>query len=364
MNGTDGSDYMFLLKGHEDLRQDERVMQLFGLVNGLLASNYETSKHQLAIARFSVIPLSPNSGLIGWVPHYDTMHQLIREFRDSRKMTINMEHKLMLQFAPDYDNLPVIQKVEVFRHSLENTQGDDLERILWLKSADSESWLERRLNFTRSLAVMSMVGYVLGLGDRHPSNLMVDRHTGRVLHIDFGDCFEVAMYREKYPETIPFRLTRMLINTMEVAGINGTFKSTCESIMGLLRRNKESLMAVLEAFVYDPLVNLRLLTQDSPTSSESLSIPTFGLEKKRANPQDELSSSLYKRLIAPESEPEIPDQVNKRALKVINRVNLKLTGRDFGHTEVDVPQQVRSLIDQATSHENLCQCYIGWCPFW
>ena len=37
------------------------------------------------------------------------------------------------------------------------------------------------------LAVMSMVGYVLGLGDRHPSNLMIDRHTGKVLHIDFGD---------------------------------------------------------------------------------------------------------------------------------------------------------------------------------
>ena len=33
------------------------------------------------------------------------------------------------------------------------------------------------------LAVMSMVGYVLGLGDRHPSNLRIDRHTGKVLHI-------------------------------------------------------------------------------------------------------------------------------------------------------------------------------------
>ena len=26
--GSNGSDYMFLLKGHEDLRQDELVMQL------------------------------------------------------------------------------------------------------------------------------------------------------------------------------------------------------------------------------------------------------------------------------------------------------------------------------------------------
>lgn len=32
MQGEDGRDYVFLLKGHEDLRQDERVMQLFGQV--------------------------------------------------------------------------------------------------------------------------------------------------------------------------------------------------------------------------------------------------------------------------------------------------------------------------------------------
>jgi FKBP12-rapamycin complex-associated protein len=111
---------------------------------------------------------------------------------------------------------------------------------------------------------MSMVGYILGLGDRHPSNLMLDRHTGKILHIDFGDCFEVAMHREKYPEKIPFRLTRMLINAMEVSGIEGTFRCTCESVMKVLRENKESLMAVLEAFVYDPIINWRLLTPNSP----------------------------------------------------------------------------------------------------
>jgi FKBP12-rapamycin complex-associated protein len=40
-----------------------------------------------------------------------------------------------------------------------------------------------------------MVGYILGLGDRHPSNLMLDRLTGTIMHVDFGDCFEVAMER-------------------------------------------------------------------------------------------------------------------------------------------------------------------------
>ncbi len=95
--------------------------------------------------------------------------------------------------APDYEKLTLSQKVEVFEYALENTTGQDLYKVLWLKSKNAEVWLDRRTNYTRSLAVMSMVGYVLGLGDRHPSNLMLDRISGKVIHIDFGDCFEVSL---------------------------------------------------------------------------------------------------------------------------------------------------------------------------
>lgn len=63
----------------------------------------------------------------------------------------------MLQFAPDYDALPLMAKVEVFEHALDNTSGNDLNKVLWLKSRSSEVWLDRRTNYTRSLAVMSMV---------------------------------------------------------------------------------------------------------------------------------------------------------------------------------------------------------------
>ena len=50
------------MQGHEDLRQDERVMQLFGLVNSMLAHDRTTAERDLSIARYAVIPLSPNSG--------------------------------------------------------------------------------------------------------------------------------------------------------------------------------------------------------------------------------------------------------------------------------------------------------------
>ena len=152
----------------------------------------------------------------------------------------------------------------MFEHALENTPGNDLARVLWLKSRSSETWLDRRTTYTRSLAVMSMVGYLLGLGDRHPSNLMLDRYSGKILHIDFGDCFEASMHREKFPERVPFRLTRMLVRAMEVSGIEGNFRSTCEGVMSVLRSNKDSVMAMLEAFVHDPLINWRLLNQTAP----------------------------------------------------------------------------------------------------
>ncbi|XP_078489638.1 serine/threonine-protein kinase mTOR-like [Ciona intestinalis] len=350
IKGSNGRDYTFLLKGHEDLRQDERVMQLFGLVNTLLSMDQASSRKNLGIQRFSVVPLSTNSGLIGWVPNCDTLHALIRDYRDKKKILLNIEHRIMLRMAPDYDHLSLMQKVEVFEHAINNTAGDDLARLIWLKSPTSEAWFDRRTNYTRSLAVMSMVGHVLGLGDRHPSNLMLDRISGKVLHIDFGDCFEVAMAREKFPEKIPFRLTRMLTNAMEVTGIEGNYKHTCRMVMNVLRQHKESVMAVLEAFVYDPLLNWRLVESsehgrimESGSISDALAVGHTGI----AQTPGETGTAR-------------PEVLNKKALVIVNRVRDKLTGCDFSAVSIDVPTQVDLLIKQATSHENLCQCYIGW----
>ena len=46
-----------------------------------------------------------------------------REYRDARKIPLNVEHRMMLGMAPDYDHLMVIQKVEVFEHALDSTSG-------------------------------------------------------------------------------------------------------------------------------------------------------------------------------------------------------------------------------------------------
>ena len=51
----------------------------------------------------------------------------------------------------------------------------------------------------------------------------------------------------------------MLINAMEITGLDGTFTTTCQNVMSVMRKHKESLMALLETFLYDPLLNWRLI---------------------------------------------------------------------------------------------------------
>ncbi|KAI9726194.1 MAG: phosphatidylinositol kinase- protein kinase tor1 [Chrysothrix sp. TS-e1954] len=406
--GSDGQIHMYVLKGHEDIRQDERVMQLFGLCNTLLSNDPECLKRHLNIQRYSAIPLSTQSGLLGWVPQSDTLHVLIREYRENRSILLNIEHRIMLQMAPDYDNLTLMQKVEVFSYAMDNTTGQDLYRVLWLKSKSSEAWLDRRTNYIRSLGVMSMVGYILGLGDRHPSNLMLDKVTGKIIHIDFGDCFDVAMNREKYPERVPFRLTRMLTYAMEVSNIEGSFRTTCENVMRVLRDNKESLMAVLEAFIHDPLLTWRLNERASPpepsfrserrasimgepldpsmTQHPSIAGSLSGRPRMRSStagsrpsnlingsakrstygPTTKQNGSISNGVVHPADATVDNNEVqNLKALQVLARVREKLTGRDFKpNEELNVEQQVSKLIFEATNLENLCQHYIGWCSFW
>ena len=52
------------------------------------------------------------------------------------------------------------------------------------------SWFAMRLNYTRSVATTSIVGHILGLGDRHMSNILLDSSTGEIVHIDLGIAFE------------------------------------------------------------------------------------------------------------------------------------------------------------------------------
>ncbi|XP_021896020.1 serine/threonine-protein kinase TOR-like [Carica papaya] len=227
---------------------------------------------------------------------------------------------------------------------------------------------------------------------------MLHRYSGKILHIDFGDCFEASMNREKFPEKVPFRLTRMLVKAMEVSGIEGNFRSTCENVMQVLRTNKDSVMAMMEAFVHDPLINWRLFNfNEVPQMSvfSSTHVPPVVNAEESAQNRELLQPQRGARerelLQAVNQLGDANEVLNERAIIVMARMSHKLTGRDFSSCSslspgsmqyavdhstlisgdarevehgLSVKLQVQKLIGQATSHENLCQNYVGWCPFW
>lgn len=235
---------------------------------------------------------------------------------------------------------------------------------------------------------MSIVGYILGLGDRHLSNIMIQRFSGKVVHIDFGDCFEVTMTRDRFPEKVPFRLTRVLVIAMEACGIDGNYKFGCENVMRVLRQNKESLLAVLEAFLSDPILNWRLLTDDAiqvdggaddgflkidQGVKASLKTITISKNMKDDAPKPAAHEENFpsvgrkekelKQKLA-EDENKGKKIVNKNTEKAIARIRSKLNGRDFkDEIPLNEENQVGKLIRQATSPENICQSFLGWNPF-
>ena len=84
------------------------------------------------------------------------------------------------------------------------------------------------------------------------------------------------------------------------------------------------------------------------------------LEKKRMGSDER---QLYIEL--EEKDDTESDDLNQIVKIVLDRVSDKLNGTDFNKLEeLKIYEQVQRLIRQATSHENLSQSYLGWCPFW
>jgi FKBP12-rapamycin complex-associated protein len=168
---------------------------------------------------------------------------------------------------------------------------------------------------------MSIVGYIRGLGDRHPSNLMIQRETGTVIHIDLGDCFETNRDRIIFPELIPFRLTRFMVRALGPSGVSGLFRTTCCEVMKMIRRHRDMVMAVMEIFAC------------SPVSFQGMRRDIF--------------------------------EEDEHAATIIQRVSDMLYGNDFdGLTRLNHQGQVAMLIQTATDSYNFAHLYHGWNPLW
>lgn len=84
-----------------------------------------------------------------------------------------------------------------------------LARQLLSSAATPAAWWDSQQCFASSAAVGSVLGWLLGLGDRHLDNLLLDTETGELLHIDFSVCFDKGAGLA-VPEVVPFRMTQIM----------------------------------------------------------------------------------------------------------------------------------------------------------
>jgi ataxia telangiectasia mutated family protein len=234
----------------------------------------------------------------------------------------------------------------------------------WCGFEDPDEWFERRLAYTRSTAAISILGHVLGLGDRHCHNILLDEKSGEVVHIDLGVSFEAGRVLP-VPEVVPFRLTRDLVDAMGYTKTEGVFRRSCEFTMDTLREERESIMTLLNVLRYDPLVNWSVTPTKAKRMQEANNQDTNAQNGMRAStvapggtPAPSAGGQAMDEHIVHESNKkrEREEQAGEagRALSVVEKKLSKT---------LSTKATVNELIQQATDERNLAVLYMGWASY-
>ena len=301
--------------------------QVFEQVSVLLDKCRITRQRSLSIRTYKVMPLSPTSGIIEFVANTIPLHDyLIPAHRDyfPNDWTRTKAREAIAGAAGKSRE----RRIEVFRTVRENYQPT-MHFFFMHRFAGPDAWLAARTAYTRSTAAISILGYVLGLGDRHGHNILLDEVTGEVVHIDLGVAFEQGRILP-VPETVPFRLTRDIVDGMGVTGTEGVFRRCCELTLEVLRAEAYSITTILDVLRYDPLYSWSI----SPL--------------RMARIQDTAAAAVPERQRA-EEEAEAD-----RALTVVAK---KLSAT------LSVNATVNELIQTAEDEGNLACLFCGWGAF-
>ncbi|XP_076329859.1 serine/threonine-protein kinase Smg1 isoform X2 [Tachypleus tridentatus] len=279
--GSDGQKYTYLFKGLEDLHLDERIMQFLSIVNNMFMKKKRNGNVIYKARHYSVTPLGPRSGLIQWVDGATALFGLYKRWQQREAVAQVLKNQAAgVSIVPStilrpsevfYNKLnPILKEkgisvdsrkewpLSILLHVLKDlmceTPRDLLTKELWCSCSSALEWWEVTQTYSHSTAVMSMIGYIIGLGDRHLDNVLVDLATGEVVHIDYNVCFEKGK-NLRVPEKVPFRMTPNIETALGITGVEGTFRASCEYVLNVLRKERETLLTLLEAFVYDPLID-------------------------------------------------------------------------------------------------------------
>lgn len=319
VRGSDGRKYGLLCKPKDDLRKDQRLMEFNAVINKSLKKDAESSKRRLYIRTYAVTPLNEECGVIEWVDGLKPMRDILINLY--RAKGVKVDYNLLRELLTEASAPGNVDGWRVFTETIIPMYQPILHEWFRELFPSPDSWFGARLRYTRSCAVASMAGHVLGLGDRHGENVLLEESNGGVFHVDFNCLFDKGLTFEK-PELVPFRLTHNMVDAFGAYGVDGPFRRSAECAMAVMRANHDALLTTLETFVYDPTADF------------------VGPRKRPVK-----------------GVPETPKEV-------LESVQGKVRGLMRGDSvPLSVQGHVDALIRQATTPRNLCAMYIGWCAF-
>ncbi|BFY98653.1 hypothetical protein BsWGS_01693 [Bradybaena similaris] len=329
MVGSDGKRYVMMCKPKDDLRKDCRLMEFNTIVNKFLRRDAECRKRQLLIRTYNVTPLNEECGIIEWVNNTTGLrHILIKLYKEKGLHMNGRELKaVMLDLHASKD-----AKLKVFKEKLLPRHPAIFSEWFYRKFPDPTSWYNARVSYARTAAVMSIVGYILGLGDRHGENILLDSNTGDCVHVDFNCLFNKGETFE-WAERVPFRLTHNMIEALGPLGCEGLFRRSCEMTLKVIRDQMDSLMSVLTTFIYDPLVEWSKASMGQRSNATNIGEINLGVPKIHVQNIEDRIRGILKTKKKPRCLP------------------------------LSIEGHVKYLIQEATSEINLCQMYIGWAAY-
>uniref|UniRef100_A0A4E9DXT2 Serine/threonine-protein kinase Tel1 n=1 Tax=Gibberella zeae TaxID=5518 RepID=A0A4E9DXT2_GIBZA len=342
--GSDGVRYKQLVKGgHDDLRQDAIMEQVFSAVSSLLKLHRITQQRNLSIRTYKVLPLTASSGLIEFVPNTIPLHEFLMPAHE-RYYPKDLKGSQCRKEIFGVQGRAVATRISTYRRMTEKFHP--VMRYFFMENfMDPDEWFLKRLAYTRSTAAISMLGHVLGLGDRHGHNILLDHKTGEVVHIDLGVAFEAGRILP-VPEMVPFRLTRDIVDGMGITKTEGVFRRCCEFTLDALREEQYSIMTILDVLRFDPLYTWSI----SPLRLAKLQKARHNDDSPMDDEQSEAETKKGKKAAGHVNEPSEAD----RALEVV-RKKLSKT--------LSVTATVNDLINQATDERNLAVLYSGWAAY-
>lgn len=77
LRGSDGNDYVIMMKPKDDLRRDFRLMEFNSVVKKYLHQNADARQRRLNIRTYAVVPLNEECGLIEWVSNLQAFRLIV-----------------------------------------------------------------------------------------------------------------------------------------------------------------------------------------------------------------------------------------------------------------------------------------------